>query len=691
MKKILLSLLLTLFIGNIVSAQHDARCYTDEMYQEAIRNNPDILRVRQQLEDFTRDFAQRQSLQRVNASGTPIYIIPVVFHILHNYGPENISDAQVIDAIRVINEDYSKMNADTNQIISAFTGIATDCQMEFRLANIDPNGNCTNGIDRIVTNLTYNANDQSKLNPWPNQKYVNIWVASNLERSGAAAYAFLPGTTSNTNDGILAWHSYVGSIGTSTPNNSRTLTHELGHVMNLLHPWGSGNEVGTVCGDDFVGDTPITMGFSHCQTPASAQVCNPPIIENYQNFMDYSYCDVMFTEGQKTRMFAALNSGASGRNNLWTNSNLIATGTDGSPINVCVPNADFSTNRKEVCEGGNITFNDISWNGKATSWYWEFPGGVPSTSTDSMPVVTYPTAGIYDVLFASSNSAGSDTLTRVSYVYVSGPATLSAPYFESFDTITSFPGVDGYVLNPDNGQAWTRVTGIAYAGTGSIRINNYSNVAHEIDEWVTPSFDMSNIDFPVTMTFYYANAQRSSTSSDELSVWATSNCGQLWSNRWTRSGAALSTAGITSISFIPSSTSQWAMTTISMNPYALKPRVRFKFKNLSDRGNNTYVDNINITGTIVNVDEIEAIDLGFALYPNPSAGITNVQFKLSKTVPVSIQVTDLTGRLVSTVTEETLSSGLYEYPVQVNTPGIYLIKLIVNNKFHVRKLIVSGE
>jgi PKD repeat protein len=691
MKKILLLSLLTAFFGNIANAQEGLRCATDEVYQEAIQNDPDILRVQKQLEDFTADFVRNQPMQRT-ASGAPLYIIPLVFHILHNYGPENISDAQVIDAVRVINEDYSKLNADTSQIIPPFLGIAANAQIEFRLANIDPNGNCTNGIDRIATNLTYGANDQAKLNPWPNQKYINIWTGFNLERQGAAAYAFLPGTTSNTNDGIMSWHSYVGSIGTSTPNNKRTLTHELGHVLNLLHPWGSGNEVGTACGDDFVGDTPVTKGFSSCQTQASAQVCNPPIVENYQNFMDYSYCDVMFTEGQKTRMFAALNSGASGRNNLWTNANLIATGTDGSPINICAPNADFIPNRTEVCEGGTITFNDISWNGKATSWYWEFPGGVPNTSTDSMPVVTYPTAGVYDVLFVSTNGTGADTLSRPNYVHVSGPPAIvvNGPYTEDFELSTSVPGIDGYILNPDNGQTWTRVTGIAYNGTGSIRINNYVNEARQVDEWIMPSLDMSNITLP-TLTFYYANAQRSSTSNDELSVWGSTNCGQLWSNRWTRAGANLATAGIVSISFTPTNIGQWSMATVSMNPYALKPRVRFKFRNVSDRGNNIYIDDINLTGTFVNVDEIDAIDLGFALYPNPGNGNTKVQFKLSRTLPVTVQVTDLAGRLISTVLDETVTAGLHEFPIHVYTPGIYLIHLRVNDKYHVRKLVISED
>ncbi|MBK7855670.1 MAG: hypothetical protein IPJ79_12925 [Bacteroidetes bacterium] len=84
------------------------------------------------------------------------------------------------------------MNADTASIVPAFQGIAADCEIEFRLARLDPNGNCTNGIDRIKSIKTYDADDASKLNPWPSDEYLNIWTVSNFGTShaNAAAYAY---------------------------------------------------------------------------------------------------------------------------------------------------------------------------------------------------------------------------------------------------------------------------------------------------------------------------------------------------------------------------------------------------------------------------------------------------------------------------------------------------------------------
>ncbi|MBK8584326.1 MAG: choice-of-anchor J domain-containing protein [Bacteroidetes bacterium] len=620
MKKILLAFILATTIASVTNAQ-EKHCYTTEMDNEATLNNPDMLRQRQNLETFIQQYGKAE-----RRNNSVVYVIPIVFHILHNYGEENISDAQVLDQVRILNRDFRRTNADTVNIVPAFQGMAADIEVEFRLPSIDPNGNCTNGIDRVQTMLTYSANNQSKINGWPNNKYLNVWVANSLENTGAAAYAHYPGGN-NAVDGIMNLHSYLGSIGTSSEGRSRTLTHEIGHYLNLAHVWGSTNSPGVACGDDNVSDTPETKGWSSCVPTGS--LCNPPIVENVQNYMEYSFCEYMFTEGQKTRMRATLNSSVSGRNNLWTPANLLATGVTQGP-QVCTPIADFNVNKRLACEGGDITFYDLSWNATVANRVWSFPGGVPSTSTDSAPVVNYPVAGNYSASLTVSTATGADSITRSSLVYITGSQQTSVPFVESFEDTASFPGATGFILNEDNSTTWTRVTNAASAGSASIRINNYTNVSGQIDDWVMPTLDFSNITSPVVMTFDVANAQRDSTSNDRLTFSGSLNCGANWIPRYNKSGTSLSTAtSLVVTNFTPNAT-QWRQESLSLNPFKLLPNIRFKFSNISDRGNNTYIDNINITGMIVSVDEIDEIQLGFALYPNPTTEGSTVQFKLSK-------------------------------------------------------------
>ena len=679
MKKILLAFILATTIASVTNAQ-EKHCYTTEMDNEATLNNPDMLRQRQNLETFIQQYGKAE-----RRNNSVVYVIPIVFHILHNYGEENISDAQVLDQVRILNRDFRRTNADTVNIVPAFQGMAADIEVEFRLPSIDPNGNCTNGIDRVQTMLTYSANNQSKINGWPNNKYLNVWVANSLENTGAAAYAHYPGGN-NAVDGIMNLHSYLGSIGTSSEGRSRTLTHEIGHYLNLARVWGSTNSPGVACGDDNVSDTPETKGWSSCVPTGS--LCNPPIVENVQNYMEYSFCEYMFTEGQKTRMRATLNSSVSGRNNLWTPANLLATGVTQGP-QVCTPIADFNVNKRLACEGGDITFYDLSWNATVANRVWSFPGGVPSTSTDSAPVVNYPVAGNYSASLTVSTATGADSITRSSLVYITGSQQTSVPFVESFEDTASFPGATGFILNEDNGTTWARVTNAASAGSASIRINNYTNVSGQIDDWVMPTLDFSNITSPVVMTFDVANAQRDSTSNDRLTFSGSLNCGANWIPRYNKSGTSLSTAtSLVVTNFTPNAT-QWRQESLSLNPFKLLPNIRFKFSNISDRGNNTYIDNINITGMIVSVDEIDEIQLGFALYPNPTTEGSTVQFKLSKKQSVSLEVKNILGQTISNIINGELDGGLHEIKLPSLPKGIYMIDIYTGNKHHVRRLIVS--
>ena len=659
------------------------RCTTDEDNREQMKNDPQFVKNREALEIFTQQYIHDQQTKGLMRGTHALpYIIPVVFHVLHNYGPENVPDDLIIESVRLMNVDFRKMNADTVSIHPAFKQIAADCEIEFRLATIDPFGNCTNGIEHIVSQKTYSANSSSKIHDWPNNKYLNIWVANTLESQTAAASTQFPGGPGAT-DGILCWYTYVS-------NTQRTLTHEAGHYFNLYHVWGFNNTAGVTCGDDLVNDTPISKGHNPGDCDHSTNLCNPPIVENLENYMDYSYCNFMFTTGQKVRMHALLNSTINGRNNLWTNSNLIATGTFGSPV-TCAPISDFIANYAYACSGDSVHFFDLSWNATVTNWNWSFPGGSPSTSTLSNPSVLYTTSGYKNISLKVSNSAGADSITKTSVVFVTTNALNNIPYVESFEDSSSFPGNDGYVLNPDGLTAWTRVTNTAGSnGVSSIMINNYVSAAGSVDEWVTPSFDFSGISAPITISFKVSNAQRNSGSSDELKLFYTFNCGRTWlSTSYSKAGSLLATAGINPASFRPVIASQWRDETVAINTVHNKSNVRFKFQNTSNHGNNTYIDDINITGNGVGIKDIDELQTGFSVYPNPTSGNAVVTFSLSKSGNVKLEIKDILGQTVSKVVDEITGAGIHERKLPALSSGLYLIELTVINKHDVRKLVVS--
>jgi PKD repeat protein len=662
------------------SAQEEKYCYTTEVYNQVIQQRPEVLQTQAALETFTQQFAAQES-----QSGT-VLVIPIVFHIIHNYGAENISEAQVYDQVRILNEDFRKMSYDTATIVPVFKPIAADCELEFRLATIDPNGNCTNGIDRIQSTLTYNADDDSKLNPWPSNQYLNVWVVSDLGNSGAAAYAYYPGTAPAGKDGVISIHGYIGSIGTGTLGRSRVLTHEIGHCLNLAHVWGSTNSPGVACGNDGVGDTPLTMGWTSCNL--NGAICNPPSLENVQNYMEYSYCCNMFTEGQKTRMRAALNAAAGGRNNLWQRANLVATGTDGSATAVCSPVSDFSVNRTFLCEGDSLQFSDLSWQGQPSSWSWSFPGGTPSSSSDSFPAIIYNTAGIYDVTLTVTNATGSDTKTRTSYVSVAAAAAQAVPFSEGFEN--SFPGTNANVLNFDNGNAWEQVTSAAASGTHSMRINNFSsNITGAIDEYITQSFDFTGLESP-SLTFKVAYAQRSDTSRyDALKIYYSLNCGQSWVLRYTKSGPALATAPPHSSAFIPSGANEWRQDAVSIAIFAGKPDVRIKFQAISARGNNLFIDDINLFGSPVGIAENNGGNPQFTVSPVPASDEVNIEFGLQDAAHACIDIFDLQGKKISTVANRLFSPGNHRVTASGQwAGGVYFIRFELNGVATMKKFVV---
>lgn len=274
-----------------------------------------------------------------------IYRIPVVVHIVHNSAAQNLPDSVIIDQIRVLNEDYGRLNADTVNMRSDFEPVKGNPKIEFVLAQIDPFGNPTSGITRTATTTqTFGSfglltGDFSTLeavkstadggkDPWDQSRYLNIWVCNmELPFLGPAllGYATPPtglpnwpaGQTPDLIDGVVIQYQAFGS---NNPNDlnfgqgaldvrGRTCVHEVGHYLGLRHIWGDGD----CTQEDGIDDTPNADNQSNqdCDITKNTCVDNiagtdlPDMVENY---MDYSAetCQNSFTAGQVMLMHGVL-------------------------------------------------------------------------------------------------------------------------------------------------------------------------------------------------------------------------------------------------------------------------------------------------------------------------------------------------------------------------------------------------
>jgi len=633
-----------------------------------------------------------------NKAGT-VYKVPIVFHVLHNGGNENISREQILDALYILNRDFRKQNADANNVVAAFQGMPSDIEIEFVLATIAPNGQCFSGITRTQSPLTIapsgnfggsqqidavvNGNDVYQ-GQWSPSKYLNVIICKDI--GGAAGYTFNPGAGGSSMffNSIFMLHNYTGSIGTSTPFTSRSLTHEVGHWLNLSHTWGSNNNPGNASScnsDDGVTDTPNTIGVTSCNLSESS--CG--VLANVENYMDYSYCSKMFTPGQRNRMRAAILSSISGRNNLWKTANLNATGANGNPP-LC--KADFSVDRQVVCVGNQVHFTDLSYH-SVTGVSWSFDGGTPSVSASLTPTVTYNTPGTYAVTLTATDGVSSVSTTRTSYITVVSETGI-APIQEGFEYVSSVPSNDWFVSNPTGGVTWEVTQDAAFSGNKCIKIDNFNNLSGSTDvlESTTITLDLN---LSATLSFKYAFAKKDGSNTDRLKVMVSRNCGQTWATKKQLSGSNFTTAPATTSPFVPTA-SEWKTATISSSSLGsyLTSDFRVKFVFESGGGNNLYLDDINIDGPVT-IEENKFLE-DLMLYPNPTEGETTLSFyALQNSTDFSIELYDVVGKKMQTVYAGILNSGEQNYQISTTgyAKGIYFIRIKNDNTTVIKKLVIK--
>lgn len=653
--------------------------------------HPGAAAARAAAEQSTRE-ETRQLLQR-GGGDNELYIIPVVFHVIHDNGEENISDAQIHDAMDILNADFRKLNADTGQIVAGFVDIAADVDVEFRLAKRDPEGNCHSGINRLQDELTYEGNNEMKqLIHWPRHSYMNVYVAASA--AGAAGYTNYPSEWGAGTDGIVLRHDYVGSIGTSNPYRSRTLTHECGHWLNLPHTWGSSNspnEEDNCDIDDGVEDTPLCLGSPVGLCDLDRTTCGS--LDNVQNYMEYSYCSKMYTLGQRARMRAALNNSVADRDELWTAQNLEDTGVFEEEL-LC--RAEFTVDRQEVCLGDPIQFTDGSYFG-VTTWSWDFgDGNVLTGSTDSVhrnPSHVYTEAGEFEVYLTVSNETGSVTSEDPVVIRVMDDGMLDAPMVEGFE-VGEGPWSEGqWEVSTLAGQPWIIRETSGYSGSRSLYVRNRQNEGNEITRVTSLTYDAGDM-ASIFISYKYAYSHRTTGETDDrLKLQVSKDCGESWNTRQFHRGIIdLPTAEPHGGNFYPSGTDEWAghIEEVTNQSYMV-PNLRIRFEFESKGGNNVFIDDINVYGmdSLGNVQtlvpQVGAPVLSMEVYPNPTDGASTVQ-AFWPGDGAGLRVHDAAGRVVR---EERLTgNGGRRIPLEGLAPGVHLVELNAAGQRLVKRLLV---
>jgi hypothetical protein len=693
MNKAFLLAIFFFILPGALFVQNLKKCSTTELMNAWFEANPEKKGEYEARRKQMLLLSQSPEWQNQQKTSATVYTIPVVFHVLHVGGSENISDAQIIDAVDILTRDFRKKNPDTVAIQTVFKNLAADVQIEFVLATKDPNGNCTNGIIRHFDPKTtaWNGDPNDYQYTWPSNKYMNIYVVKNITFN-AAGYTFYPGTVGPAMDAIVVLSDYVGSIGTSSPFKSRVLTHEVGHWLDLEHVWGNNNNPGVSCGDDGISDTPITKGWNYCNLNSN-DVCNPGIKENVENYMEYSYCDKMFTIGQANHMLSIINNNVGGRQNLVTPANLLQTGIT-NPSGLCAPSLMLiPAGNASVCAGGTIAVTGFTSSGAPSSYSWSCSsGGSVMANGNFSAAIFLPNQGTYTVTCTATNAAGAATSTTLVHA-ISFTTVINAGTMESFET--NFPSY-GWSLpnNTTPAQNWKQTSAAASDGFQSMYIQGEMMPIGKKAVLQTPGYDFKN-NPGAGFSFRYAYARKTSTTTDRFRVFASKDCGANWKLIWSALAHQLSngSGGIQNNIFIPNA-NQWKTYQLDLHPQFAemlneeKVIIRFEFQEDSIAGfqNRFYLDEINFT-TPLGLKS-NAVEHNISVYPNPAHSNLMVTIRDPLDEPMELKVIDLFGKTVKSM-QAVPGGAVLAYDINIeNLPaGVYFLVMEQENKKAVYRFI----
>ncbi len=285
------------------------QCAAMQEFERLLEEQPSFRTNQRKAEEFT---ARAVASGEANRVAKKLVTIPTVVHVVYKNDDHNISRSQIKSQIDALNQDFRATNPDASAVPDAWKGLLADSKITFRLANKDPEGKKTDGVVRVKTDrLYFGTGDDVKRSgkggsaAWPTDSYLNIWVCK--LGGGLLGYAQFPGGPKAT-DGVVVLHSAFGTEGTATApfNKGRTLTHEIGHWLNLRHIWGDTLDCS---GGDRVPDTPNCEGPNYGTPTFPVVTCgNGPNGDMFMNYMDYvdDAAMYMFTAGQVSRMSACL-------------------------------------------------------------------------------------------------------------------------------------------------------------------------------------------------------------------------------------------------------------------------------------------------------------------------------------------------------------------------------------------------
>jgi len=623
-----------------LSSYAQDRCGTVQYANKLIKNQ------KQEKEDrfenwLAKKITARKQFLKTQRIQTTTYQVPVVVHVIHNgesVGTRtNITDAQIISQINVLNADYNRLNKDTTLTPDEFKGVEGKMNIEFVLAKQTPEGQPTTGIVRVkgTDTLWYYGSDDATLKSmsyWPAEDYLNIWVCNLDTFLGYAQLPIsnLPGLENSPDnrltDGVVIGYQYFG---TKNDGNfklakrydlGRTVTHEVGHFFGLRHTWG---DDGGACNNsgDYVDDTPDQGDATNGCPSGTRTSCSDHNM--YQNYLDYTddACMNMFTADQVNRMITVLEN-CIRRTSLLTSHGLfdpVPKANDLALSKIISPASALCsstvTPSLEITNSGNNVITAAKIQLKVNSLVTETKDFVLNLNLGASQTVDFTPQSLtegnslfeFEVIQTNNTTDGNVYNNELSITTLYS-IPVASPYEETFSTLPS----NWIISNPDSQLTWQiQSAPNGHIGNTAMLLNyyNYTDLSAS-DALISPPIDLTG-QTNAFLLFDVAYAARFQDNADALRIVILTDCStdiSTGTEIYNKAGSELATTLSTNLFYAPSNESDWSTEVIDISAFKNKSNIRVAFVGTNMNGNNIYIDNVQVVNDIFSDLSLERIN-----------------------------------------------------------------------------------
>lgn len=355
-----------------------------------------------------------------------------------------------------------------------------------------------------------------------------------------------------------------------------------------------------------------------------------------------------------------------------------------SPSILCTttitPSIDIKNPGLTTLTSADVQYKLDNGSYQTTSWSGSLPTG--STQSFTLPAITTTpgshqiTANLLNINGQADPNPGNNAITENFGVFGTPSET---PVIEAFTSAT-FPPADWLINNIDQAATWIRVSNVGgyQTGLGSAKYD-FFNIPQGVDELFIKSLDLSTSTSP-TLTFDIAKCYLTAYSgfyNDQLQIAVSNDCGATWSVLYDKDDAnGLSTFESDAfVAWKPNASNQWRTDNVDLSSFAGNDNVIVKFIAISGYGNNLFIDNINVTGTvgIENVGENE-----ISIHPNPANAEAVVHVNGILPNQTMLEVVNVLGQVIYSIQAKSNSDHI------INTSnfetGLYIYRLNDNGK-----------